>query len=175
MLPEAIAKEGFLWSEAERALYIPVHQYRSAFGPVVAGYVKRSFDPKDYRTVRIRSGGLWGLYRGEGGREVQGTPTDAPLVLVEDVLSALRVAQAGWDAMALCGTELHAEAASFALTEGYQRAIIFLDGDNPTVKMKARKIANRLSGAGLPTSIIETGQDPKHYPNDQLRKMLEGA
>lgn len=173
VLSPVIAREGFLWSEAEQKLYIPVHQYTSVFGPKLAGFVKRGFEPKYYRTIRTGSGPLWGLYRGEGGRGVQGYPPDGPLVAVESVLDALRVASAGYDALALCGTELHPPAASFILTEGYERAIVFLDGDNPTVQMKARTIANRLSW--LDTRIIETGQDPKHYPEQKLKELLDNA
>lgn len=169
ILSPVIAKEGFLWSSREQALYITVHQYTSAFGPVLAGYIKRSFSPKDYRTLRIASGGLWGLYKANAERGSMGG-SGSVVVAVEDVLSALRVSSIGYDALALCGTELHPEAANFVLTEGYKRAIVFLDGDNPTVQMKARTIAKKLSW--LPTTIIETGQDPKNYPDSQLERIL---
>lgn len=99
--------------------------------------------------------------------------SSSTVILVEDVLSALRVSALGWDALALCGTELHPEAANFILTEGYKRAIVFLDGDNPTVQMKTRTIAKKLSW--LSTTIIETGQDPKNYPDSQLAEILDRA
>lgn len=169
-LPSSVITEReFKWSENEQGLYIPVHKELSAFGPRLAGYIKRSFSPKDYRTLRIDAGGLWGLYRQGGATPVQGVVPDGPLVLTEDVLSALRVAKYA-DAMALCGTELHPEAASLILTEGWKRAIVFLDGDNPTVKMKARKIASRLSW--LVSEVVETGKDPKNHTDDELLTLI---
>lgn len=181
LLSPVIAHYGFLWSNQEQALYIPVQQETSAFGPVLRGYIKRTFNPKGYKTLRTGQEALWGLYRGGVGRGVQGRGverlTEAPVAsesicLVEDVVSAIRVAQTGMDALAMCGTNLPAEAASFILTEGYKRAIVFLDGDNPTVQAKARTAANKLSW--LPTKIVETGSDPKTYPKQELREMLFG-
>lgn len=172
ILPGTIEREGFLWSMSKGLLYIPVRQYRYALGPRLAGYVVRGFQPKSYRTLRNGSEALWGLYRGEGCSPLQGVGTDGPLVAVEDVLSAIRVAESGHDALALCGTELAPSAATFALTEGYKRAIIFLDGDNPTVKMKTRTIAKRLGQGGLAVRIVETGSDPKLYPKEELHRLL---
>lgn len=164
MLSPVITQREFLWSDQEQALYIPVHQDTSAFGPVVVGWIKRGFDPKSYKTLRIAQKPLWGLYRHPGATPLP----DRPLCLTEDVLSALRVSPI-MDALACCGTELHSEAATFILTEGYSRAIIFLDADNPTVRMKAREMAKKLP---IPTSLVETGKDPKHYPEAELRTIL---
>lgn len=181
LLSPVITRYGFLWSPSEEALYIPVQQEISAFGPVEAGWVKRQFNPKTYRTLRKGQKALWGLYRGTPGRVVQGEGGESlvephraseSVCLVEDVVSAIRVAETGMDALAMCGVHLPAEAASFILTEGYKRAIIFLDGDNPQVKGKAREAANRLSW--MPTRIVETGLDPKLYPLQELAKLLEG-
>lgn len=157
---------GILWSDSRSTLYIPVKQEGfSVYGPIVTGYVLRAFDPKGYLTLSNDNDRFWGLLRAsEGHPEMKGT-----LVLVEDVLSGLRV-QEICDTLILCGTELRPTALSAVIKEGYRKAIIFLDGDNPTVKMKARKIQKRLSW--LNPRIIETGLDPKLYPKSQLEKLI---
>jgi DNA primase len=75
------------------------------------------------------------------------------------------------DSVALLGVAIKPEAIAKLLTCGYKRAIIFLDGDNPQVKMAARAIAKRLFF--LDVSIIETGRDPKEYSLEELKEMLK--
>ena len=111
ILADVVAERGFLWSDQEQALYIPIQQDRSAFGPILRGYAKRGFPPKSYRTIRGSQDALWGLYRGEGGRGI----AREGVCLVEDVLSALRVSPV-MDAIALCGTGIQAETLNFILT-----------------------------------------------------------
>lgn len=109
--------------------------------------------------MRLTEDPLWGLYRGPevlpyqlGGKR--------PVVIVEDVLSAWRVSEV-CDTIALCGTELHSPVINAVAQEGYTDAVVWLDADNPVVRMKARKIANRLNGLAA-THMVETGKDPKH-------------
>lgn len=166
-----IAAEGFLWSDEEASLYIPVHQHVSAFGPKRVAWIKRGFNPKTYRTYPEGSGRVWGLYRGLGATPIAGSPPERSLVVVESVLDALRVAQAGWDAMALCGTSLQPDGQLFYLTEGYKSSIVFLDADNPKVLMAARKVAKALA----PASVVDQGTDPKRFPNEELQRLLQEA
>lgn len=92
------------------------------------------------------------------------------LVLVEDVLSARKVA-AITDSMALLGVNLRPQGLQFIINEGYTDVQIFLDGDNSQVKGHARKLAKATSF--LPTRIVETGRDPKDYPEHELRALLD--
>lgn len=153
------------WSEDRETLYIPVEQETSAFGPKLVGYVLRRFQPKSYLTLTNDRAGFWGLYRASE-RHPGG---EGRVVLVEDVISALRSSEI-CDSLALCGTELRPGILSTLIHEGYKEAVVFLDGDNPTVKMKARKIAQRLSW--MKVRVVETGRDPKLYSTDELRKLI---
>lgn len=148
----------------------------SAFGDVIPGYVRRKFNPKTYNVMRIEQEPLWGLYRGPevappwvGNRK--------PVVIVEDVLSAWRVSEVV-DSIALCGTELHSAVITALFNEGYTDAVVWLDADNPIVRAKARKIANRINGLCW-THMIETGSDPKNenaaQVEDRLKAVLDTA
>lgn len=130
------------------------------------GYVLRGFgEGGRYLTLTRDKDRFYGLLRApEPHPKLQGV-----VVLVEDMLSGLRMREI-CDVLVLCGTELRPSALAALAKEGYQHAIVFLDADNPTVKMKARKIAQRLSW--MKTSIIETGSDPKHYPKTTLEEMI---
>lgn len=131
--------------------------------------MRRKWSPKTYNVMRLTEDPLWGLYRGpelptylgEGKR---------PVAIVEDVLSAWRVSEV-CDTIALCGTELHSPVITAIAQERYTDAVVWLDADNPVVRMKARKIANRLNGL-VTTHMIETGKDPKHENAGQVLDRL---
>lgn len=152
-----------LWSFERDTLYLPVEQEGvSEFGPKLTGYVLRRFDPKSYLTLAADKAAFWGLYRGQEGHST--------VVLTEDVLSAWRVAELT-DSISIMGTELKPQILTHLLAAGYQRAIIYLDGDNAIVKGKTRSIAQALSF--LPSvEIVETGTDPKNEPKERLRELL---
>lgn len=158
-----VTNNEFKWSDSTECLYIPVWQEsKITVGHKLVGYVQRFFNPKSYLTRTNDKANFYGHY-------VHSATTDT-VVVVEDVLSAIRCAMVH-DSLALLGVALKPEAISKLLTCGYKRAIIFLDGDNPQVKMAARAIAKRLFF--MEVSIIETGRDPKEYSIDELREMLK--
>lgn len=166
-------RRGCRWSGREGALFLPVVQQGvSAFGDVLPGYVRRKWSPKSYNVMRLTEDPLWGLYRASETAKPLPYQLEArrPVVIVEDVLSAWRVSEV-MDCIALCGTELHSPVISAVAREGYTDAIVWLDADNPVVRMKARKIANRLNGL-MVTHMIETGKDPKHENVGQVRERL---
>lgn len=149
------AKYGVVYSERTESLYIPV--LRSGD---IAGYAMRKFEPKTYRPMTDNFSKFFGWMRGN---------TDK-VVLVEDILSCYRVHEAGFDAIALMGTEIK-DGVVAAVQEGrYKEAVVFLDADNPTVRMKARRIAKRL--AFTSTRVLETGKDPKRHTEEQLKCLL---
>lgn len=157
---------GLCWSDETQMLYIPVTQETSAFGPIAVGFVQRLFQPKRYLTLTKDRERFYGFLRAS---EELPEAQQKTLVIVEDMISALRCREI-CDTLALCGTELRPHALSLLIKEGYTRAVVFLDGDNTTVQMKARKIAKRLSW--MKTSIVETGSDPKSYTKEQLGRMI---
>lgn len=167
---EQVRSWEFRWSEEAGTLYLPVWKEFDKTSPELAGYVLRAFEPKRYLTLTNDKAGFYGLYRSSTGY-VGGRKSDRrSLVLVEDVLSARKVA-AITDSMALLGVNLRPKALEWIINEGYDDIQIFLDGDNSRVKGHARKLAKAVSF--LPTRIVETGLDPKDYPEHELRALLD--
>lgn len=160
--PVIIKDNGLVWSDKTSSLYIPVRQYTDG-GYTHHGWVVRQFNPKGYYTRTDDIEGFYGYYK---AKDVIDNST---VVLVEDTLSAIRVAEL-YDAIALLGVNIKPAVLSHILRSGYKRAVIFLDGDNTTVRLQARKIAKRLSW--LDTKLIETGTDPKHYTKEELDTLL---
>ena len=162
---EALARDGAQWSESTQTLYLPVLQETSAFGQKLVGWVLRGFDPKRYLTLTSQPASLWALRRGPDGHSGPG----GTLVIVEDVLSAMRVAELT-DALALLSVAIKPSAVAWVARERYKEAVVFLDGDNSEVRKAARVVARQLSF--LPVRIIETGQDPKLLPKAELDKLI---
>jgi hypothetical protein len=150
--------DDFEYFDKEDALYIPVRQRWT-----LVGWVRRSFTPKDYRPVPLV--GMDKFYAHYD------SPEASTVVLTEDVLSAFRCyAESNHDSISLMGTEIRDTIVDAIMKCGYSEAIIFLDGDNPIVRMKARKIAKRLPF--LSTRIIEDGRDPKRHSKEELTCLL---
>lgn len=167
ILPDRAKQLGMLWSEEKQTLYIPVTQDTSAFGQKLTGFVLRGFQPKSYLTLTHASASFWGFVRGPSvDPDRHGT-----IVLVEDMLSGHRVAEVA-DCLVLCGTELKPQALAFLARERYNRAVVFLDGDNSIVKGKARKIARSLSW--MQVGVVETGTDPKRYSKQEIDNLIFG-
>lgn len=154
---------GFKWSDEQEALYIPVLQGSLVTtGTKHAGWVIRGFNPKSYLTLTDNKDEFYGHY-------VCPTSKHKTIVLVEDVLSAIRVADLH-DSISLLGVHAKPSILTKLFSCGYTEAIIFLDGDNTQVKMKARELAKKL--CWMNTRVVETGHDPKEYSKEELDKLL---
>jgi hypothetical protein len=92
------------------------------------------------------------------------------LVIVEDPVSAIRVAGAWSDSMPLLGSHL-ATGRLNALAGRYNRLVLWLDSDK---LVEARDIIRRAQIIGITTSSIWTEMDPKCYTNEQLVEILNG-
>lgn len=91
------------------------------------------------------------------------------LVLVEDPVSAIRVAGAWGDSMPLLGSHL-ATSRLNAVAGLYRALVLWLDSD----KLKeARAIAKRAELIGVSTRVIWTELDPKCYTNEQIKEILK--
>ena len=149
------SKYGVVWSDRSDALFLPVLRNGET-----AGYAMRKLSPKTYRSLTADFPRFFGWMK----------DNTTNVVLVEDVLSCYRVHEAGFDSIALMGTEIK-DSVIDAVREGrYGAAVIFLDADNPTVRMKARRIAKRLPF--VHTRVLETGKDPKRHTEEELKCLL---
>ncbi|MGH9992857.1 MAG: hypothetical protein ACREAZ_09460 [Nitrososphaera sp.] len=95
--------------------------------------------------------------------------TDMSVVIVEDCLSAIRVADAGVFAVALLGTKL-SEEALLALM-GHEPYILWLDDDNPQVKHATAAIAQRLSQFGV-VHVVRGKREPKLLSDGEIRGVV---
>lgn len=147
---------GFQWSPVTERLYYPI---KVDGRPV--GWQVRGFNPKYSRYWPIEPG-RYGYAPNKGSRH---------LVVVEDWISALRVSEHA-NALALLGTEVPHPTLSWIVAHRHRWdcAAVYLDGDNPTVRMKARNIARLLPFRDK--RVVETGADPKHESPEALRQIL---
>lgn len=92
------------------------------------------------------------------------------IVIVEDILSCLKLYQAGKNSCALLGTHISDELIYFLVKE-YSNFIIWLDDDKPEVKMSQISLKNRLSVFGN-VQIVKTPFDPKEYTEEEIEEVL---
>lgn len=97
--------------------------------------------------------------------------TSKVLVIVEDILSTIRVAGAGYNAVALLGTSLDQNIINLILAEGYTDFILWLDNDNPDVKLQQARIKQTLELFGK-CNLVKTDNDPKSYTNKEIESIL---
>ena len=98
----------------------------------------------------------------------------AGVILVEDSLSAIKIWQAGYNAIALNGTELSEEAVVLLTNAGVEDVVVWLDQD---ANHKSADIARQY---GLAFRNIKSYQqnpgypDPKLLPEDEIVSVMEG-
>jgi hypothetical protein len=147
---------GFGWDEGTQELFIPIHRRGE-----LAGWLARRFD-EDRRKYDTLTEDRSNFY----SHHATGSKL---LVLTEDALSALRCSEI-CDSMGLLGVAIKPAVITAILRGGYDEVVVFLDGDNPQVRMAARAIAKRLPF--LRTRIVETGCDPKDYSKGELECLI---
>jgi hypothetical protein len=95
---------------------------------------------------------------------------DDPIILVEDMLSAIKVSR-HYECWCLLGSHLHDECIR-RLVEAARPVLIWLDYD----KMgSALKFVTRLQIYGLTAGSIITVEDPKEYSNAEIISYVEGV
>ena len=93
------------------------------------------------------------------------------LVLVEDILSAYRVFNLGYNTVALLGVGM-TEPSFIDITSKYNDFVIWLDNDKPEVKKAQVKLATRLGMFGN-AKIVKTDCDPKEHSDTEIREILK--
>lgn len=157
------AEQGIQWSDSGNVLWIPARQYsRVTSGYKDSGWILRGFNPKSYLTRTNDKDNMYGYY--------PSSVITNTIVIVEDVISAIKCSQVV-DAIAILGTHPKQAMIQKVLSEGYRKAFVFLDGDNPVVRMKAREIGRRLPF--VETQVVEVGCDPKECSIDVLKEILK--
>jgi len=91
------------------------------------------------------------------------------IVLVEDILSAIKVARTNVSATPLLGSSLSVENER-SLAEKYDTIYVWLDRDKAK---NAVKIKNRLKSLGVYSKAIITDKDPKEYTTQEIEQWLK--
>ena len=99
-----------------------------------------------------------------------GPSVSAEIVLVEDLISAHKVAQVT-QSIPLFGTHIHDNVLRKLIQEG-KDVVLWLDNDQyPNLPTKCSRIA---STTGLGVRYIRTTKDPKDYTVDEIKALVDG-
>ena len=161
---------GVLWSEKEERLIFPFWN-----GEELLGWQGRYFgkDPEKIRKNKWWSKGnlqsifhIYFLGRGGVGQERHKT---SALVLVEDVISAIKVSKAGINVMPLFGVNVKSRMPQIRVLN-YVEAILWLDPDQH-IKMINECNRERLNGFMM-HPILEM-KDPKYFSVEEIKCLLK--
>lgn len=115
------------------------------------------------------------------GKKLEGTHTpfevdklNTTCVITEDTLSAIKVGMAGYNSIALGGVHLHEEMLDILRSKCYTNIIIWLDNDNPEVKLSQYKVYKRLSLYAT-TYLVTSKQniDPKECSVYEIQETVK--
>lgn len=155
---EALSR-GIKYSAKLNRVVIPI-----VFNGEYKGYVARQLDgegPKYLARCKDSTDFIYSLP----------SPTKE-VVLVEDIASCIRVAE-HTSCVALQGTDISEELLSYLITN-WSSFIIWMDDDNPQVKLKQAKLLNRLGMFGS-VKLIKTEHDPKTYSSKEIEEYLNDS
>ena len=163
--PERATEQyGFGWDERTQRVVVPVLQN----GVDTGVWTARSVDgrtPK-YLMPKGSAGSVW--FHSVPGK---------PLVLCEDVLSAIRIYEAGYGAAAILGTSAGVpqlqRLAPMVESEGVRRPLLALF-DNDAAGRKAWVQLRKSCGVlGLTPERVQSDKDPKAYSRKQIQEILK--
>jgi len=157
---ELMQLQEFKWLPTENRLYMPTF---NAQGYTIGGTAKTRLKGLKPKVIQYRHNNVPMIHYPKGQPTV-----DVPLILVEDVLSALRLASAGLRAAALLGTNIGPRDLDY-LTKNEREIILMLDGD---ASQKAVNYKRNLS-TYFDTFIVVPlpyGKDPKDLTDKELKE-----
>lgn len=104
-----------------------------------------------------------------------GKPHKKPIVVVEDMMSGIKLAYSGYKAFVLCGS--HMSSREFMAYPALLKSdlVVWLDNDNDQVCKSAEYISrlhSTLTGGAHSSRVILNHSDPKHYPAQSIRHIL---
>lgn len=155
--PEELGKARFLWASLQRALWQPVYGPNRHY----RGVVLRRYSSKwkrTYKTLECAKEPMLAWYRG---------PTAESVVIVEDILSALKLSRYH-TTVALNGTGLSADAC-LEIFRNSAHQYLLLDKDAiMTALLHERRWKNLLN-----ITVVQCEKDPKYWDDDQLKQLSE--
>jgi len=159
---EYAADYGIGWSEYHGRLVLPFYVLDELAGYQTRRILREDDGPK-YLTYRNKKLPGANLLESEG----------APLVLVEDILSSIKVSSAGYSSMALLSSNMNGELLTLVNKVTPPKVFIWLDDDNHQVRKHQRDLAKRV-GLTYPVEIVRTsGKDPKVHSVFEIKELLK--
>ena len=153
------------WSDKEQRAILPVWDQ----GELVC-YQRRKLLPQDngpkYTTAR-RVGSSNAVFNGGYGEHMAGDI----MVLTEDILSAIVVGRQV-TTTALMGVFLPEVQVPHVLRFTPKEVLIWLDDDNPAVRVAQRQIVRRLSPYAEVRKVTGMDRDPKELSDDAITQLL---
>ena len=157
--PERASEQyGFGWSDRSSRVIVPIlHD-----GQPTGLWTGRAIDGRKPKYLASKSASAACWYRLQRGKTT-------PVIVVEDVLSAIRIHEAGYNSLAVLGTTVGPTQAT--LVADYP-VIAWFDGDkagrNGFVKLR-----KALAPYGVDPKRIQTERDPKQYGRREIIKYIE--
>lgn len=152
-----------LWSESDKRLIFPLW----GEGQALLGWQARNFSSSKGSAKWIGRGKLQEVYHFIG----KGRSENTPLVIVEDIVSAIKVAKIGAKTLPLFGMNAKSRFSTlFKLMERGTRLFLWLD-PNMYTQMTTQSRVGRLRGLNI-TPIFST-KDPKEHSYDEIREYLK--
>lgn len=156
--PEAAKQQGFRWHTGLHKVLIPI---RDSIGRYT-GTLARSVDGSTPKYKMLNGSPKYHMPKNVGG----------PLVLTEDVLSAIAYNRAGYCGVAILGTSLDALTAVHLAEGGRHEVLISLDPDKAGLLAVGRvRKAFGLSDATV--GVIRPRRDPKYLPRQELQQLVK--
>lgn len=138
------------------------------------GYVTRNYDSeyKGPKWMKVGAAPLW-VPSKLSQRLYLNIPRD-PLLITEDVVSAMCLDYMGYDAVSTMGTTLKPEVAVWANKMGYSQAGVWYDDDNTDVRRKTTEARNLLSLQVSKVRSVSNPKDPKYLNTGEVIAALGG-
>lgn len=135
----------------------------------LSGGEGRDANPHKYSTYTQQgSEARDNLFWARGGRTGDAS---RPLVVTEDVLSAIKCGRFG-PSVAVLGTNV-SDHELLTITNKHDNIIVFLDNDNSKVKAKQNSLKQRLDLlANGWVRVVRADKDPKEHSNSELESLL---
>ena len=160
---EMCSKYGLFYDDRSQRL---VYTYRDRDGTILSQQLRSLhplIQPKYYSIDRY------------GAEFSSGVLGEGPLlVITEDLLSAIRVAEAGGRALPLRGVYAHTEQLHDEVQKNeVDTVLVWLDNDNDNVRERANQIVEAIEMFEVkPVYIYLTEEEPKHIEHNELQEIL---
>jgi len=158
-------KYGIVYDSVDRRIIIPT---RDESGDLVMYQSRRLYGDGTPKYLTYKEKGAYYHHA------LMGKGKNNTCIIVEDMVSAIRCAEAGYAAVPLF-TSTMADDIYLTLMGKYDTIVVWLDNDNATVIRHSREIRKRAALTGVAPNVLRVGQrsDPKHYSEKGIIHIIE--